>query len=104
MGCGILGSLFVRSQRVEALQASSEPRKLELFRDAAPRLQGRVRRAPLDNGLRAHATACIPPFTSQLGACARPRTPPSASARRLDWGSGARCGVCDRFDSSSTRG
>ena len=40
MGCGILGSLFVRSQRVEALQASSEPRKLELFRDAAPRLQG----------------------------------------------------------------
>ena len=67
-------------------------------------LQGRVRRGTLDNGLRSHATACVPPFTSQFGACVRPRTPSSASARRLDWGSGARCGVRDCFDSSSTRG
>ena len=58
----------------------------------------------LDNELRSHATACVPPFTSQFGACVRPRTPSSASARRLDWGSGARCGFRDSFDSSSTRG
>ena len=101
MGCVILGSLFVA---ILTYFVASEYG--QLFRDAAPLflLQGGCAGAPWTSWttLRSHATAS--PFTSQFGACVRPRTPSSASARRLDWGSGARCGVRDCFDSSSTRG